>query len=107
MYDVVMHFCEGLDRQSIVPAQLPLLLEFLCSYQNNDQLEKLKIEDSKTSSIPPFVPDVMDIGEDLKASIDSVYLLTYCFFFQSLPPIPYLKRAVLIAGRSWDEQSEI
>ena len=73
MYDVVMHFCEGLDRQSIVPAQLPLLLEFLCSYQNNDQLEKLKIEDTKSSSIPSFVPDVIDIGEDLKAS--NLYLL--------------------------------
>ena len=107
MYDVVMHFCEGLDRQSIVPAQLPLLLEFLFSYQNNDQLEKLKIEDTKSSSIPSFVPDVIDIGEDLKASIDTVYLLTYCFFFQSLPPLPYLKRAVLIAGRSWDLQSEV
>ena len=107
MYDVVLHFCEGLDRQSIVPAQLPLLLELLCSYQNNELLEKLKIEDTKSSSIPSFVSDVPDIGEDLKASIDSVYLLTYSFFFQSLPPMPYLKRAVLIAGRSWNVQSEV
>ena len=106
MYDVVLSFCASLDQQSIVPAQLPLLLEFLCSYHNNAQLDALKRGDAKDAAVPAFVAAVPDVGDDLQASIDSVYLLTYALHFQALPPLPYLKRAVLIAGRAWDPASE-
>ena len=105
MYDVVLRFCEGLDEQSIIPDQLPLLLEFLCSYVNNEYLEELKIPINQNEPIPPFIEDVPDISEGLRAAIDSVYILTYSFYFMSLPPLPFLRQAVLIAGREWDPQS--
>ena len=105
MYDVVLRFCEGLGEQSIVPDQLPLLLEFLCSYVNNEYLEELKTPINQNDPIPPFIEDVPDISEGLRAAIDSVYILTYSFYFLSLPPLPFLRQAVLIAGREWDQQS--
>ncbi|KAM7453908.1 hypothetical protein BLSTO_05340 [Blastocystis sp. subtype 1] len=169
MYDVVLHYCGAIDSHSLVPAQLPLLIEFLASYRLAEPLAALSVRDADPP-LPPFQADPrlevassqqgseekseqanekateqtteqtrtspetntnteepsgehMPSGEpsgeptepsfilssaqidtptpSLRATIDTLYLLTRCLYYQSMPPQPYLRLILHKCGQAW------
>ena len=100
---VVMKYGEILDSHSIVPSQIPLLIEFLASYRLDNQLKQLSMPPN-WNDIPPFQPDVPDVGSTLSDRIDSVYLITRCLYHLSIPPLCYLKRVLQICHKEWNEE---
>ena len=99
-----MDYCESIDNHALVPAQLPLLVEFLSAYRLADQLKALSVRDAK-QAVPPFPAEVEDVDASLRSTIDTVYLLTRCLYYQSLPPPRYLKLILRKCNQEWTESS--
>ena len=104
LYSIVMDYCESIDNHALVPAQLPLLVEFLSAYRLADQLKALSVRDAK-QAVPPFPAEVEDVDASLRSTIDTVYLLTRCLYYQSLPPPRYLKLILRKCNQEWTESS--
>ena len=100
MYSIVIQYCSGISAQTVVPAQLPLLVEFLASYANAKQLKQLSIPDNK-NEYPRFAEVVPALDDSLRTSIDSVYLLTRCLYCQTIPPAPYLRQFLKCCNKEW------
>ena len=102
MYSIVLRYCEGINAETVVPVQLPLLIEFLASYANARQLKTLSIPDDP-SVLPPFVESVAPLEDSLRTAIDSVYLLTRCLYCQTIPPAPFLQEFLRRSGKPWNQ----
>ena len=102
LYSIVMDYCESIDNHALVPAQLPLLVEFLSAYRLADQLKALSVRDAK-QAVPLFPAEVEDVDASLRSTIDTVYLLTRCLYYQSLPPPRYLKLILRKCNQEWTE----
>ena len=102
MYSIVIKFCEGINAETVVPVQLPLLIEFLASYANARQLKKLSVPDNP-DELPSFSESVPPLEDSLRTSIDSVYLLTRCLYCQTTPPSPFLQQFLHMCDKPWDK----
>ena len=103
-----MKYGEILDSHSLVPSQLPLLIEFLVSYRLENQLQQLSIPPNRDKiEIPPFNPSISIMTSSLSNCIDCVYLLTRCLCFLSTPPQQYLKQILQICHKDWTEEEYI
>ena len=177
LYTIVMDYCGAIDDHSLVPAQLPLLIEFLASYRLAEPLAALSVRDADQPLLPfqadprlevassqqgseerseqgseqkseerseetteqtteqrrttpetstkaeapssEHMPSGEPSGEltepslilssaqidtptpSLRATIDTVYLLTRCLYYQSMPPQPYLRLILHKCGQAW------
>ncbi|KAK8830341.1 hypothetical protein WA577_006027, partial [Blastocystis sp. JDR] len=52
LYTIVMDYCGAIDDHSLVPAQLPLLIEFLASYRLAEPLAALSVRDADQPLLP-------------------------------------------------------
>ena len=98
IYNVVLKYGSILDLHSIVPSQLPLLIEFLESYRLDNQFKQL------SSTIEAFDPNTPDLEDSLSFTIDSVYVLTRCICKEKFPPQIYLKQILKMCNREWKEE---
>ena len=94
----VLHYCEHLDPTGVVPAQVPLLIEFLCICNIGKQLSQIT-----PGSRPPveYPGDLEPLSSGLRGDLDCVYLLSRCFFYNVFPPPVFIREALVRIGKQW------
>ena len=98
----VLRYCEHLDPTGVVPAQVPLLIEFLCICNIGKQLSLITPGARK----PVEYPGELDpLPSGLRGDLDCVYLLSRCFFYNVLPPPVFVREALVRIGKQWSAAS--
>ena len=105
MVDVVVRYCENIDRNTIVPSQLPLLLDFLMMYTLKKQIDQVSIPVQKNDPIPPWDESASLKKGNLYAQLTSVHLLTRCLYYHSSIPQCYLREVLSMCSLPWNESN--
>ena len=99
----VLQYCEHLDKNAIIPAQVPLLIDFLCMCNIGDQLASITPSLATTESIPCYPGELTPAPEGLRSDLDCVYILSRCLYYHVLPPPIFIHHAILQTGKSWSQ----
>lgn len=127
--NTLLNYCESIDKSTIVPAQVPLLIEFLCICNIGDQLNAItpsssssvnpnyhKNENGKSRSntsssttaiieLQPFQESLQPPPSCLRTDLDAVYILSRCLYYHTLPPAQYIQVALLAIGKPWTREN--
>ena len=104
MMTVVLRYCENIDRNTIVPSQLPLLLDFLLTYTLKAEIDAASVKEKRADPIAPWVENVPEVKKDsLLEQLTSVHLLTRCIYYRAPIPAKYLRVIMEATGLEWTE----
>ena len=105
MLNAAINYCSHIDENTIVPSQIPLLLDFLLTYTMQEPITQVSIPDDPANPIPPFTKDVEVLDDSLLSRLQTVFLLVRCLFFRSLIPMNILRSVMTHLEWEWNEEN--
>ena len=100
-----MKYCSHIDENTIVPSQIPLLLDFLLSYTMQESIAQVSIPDKPENPIPSFDLSVQPVDDSLDNRLRTVYLLVRCIFYHSMIPQHILLTILQLLDLEWTEEN--
>ena len=101
MLNAVLSYCEHIDQNTIVPSQLPLLLDFLMTYTLHDRILQVIRPAAPEAAPPAFDAKTPALEDSLFNHLMIVHLLVRCIYYRSQLPQDLCRGVVEKLGAPW------
>lgn len=107
MLHSVITYCEHIDQNTIVPSQLPLLLDFLMTYTLHDRILETIRPAKSDAPIPAFDAKTPALEDSLFNHLMVVHLLVRCVYYHSTLPQDLCRGILQTLGLEWTEENYV
>ena len=101
MLHAVLSYCEHIDQNTIVPSQLPLLLDFLMTYTLHDRILQVIRPAAPEEALSAFDAKTPELEDNLFNHLMCVHLLVRCIYYRSQLPQDLCRGVIEKLGTLW------